>query len=98
MHRPTRFARDDIAIRIEPLADLTLAYHRRSGATLILSPESEAIMTALADGPADIGEILERLTSLFDRLEAEPGIDIERVIESRLTGLREAGLVYEIDA
>lgn len=49
-----------------PLDDLTLVYHRPAGATHLLAEPAPQILAALADGPAGIDALLDRLGSRYD--------------------------------
>ncbi|HEX8620569.1 MAG TPA: HPr-rel-A system PqqD family peptide chaperone [Allosphingosinicella sp.] len=72
------------------LEGLTLLYHRRSGLTHILAPPAPQILAALAAGPADAAQIVERIGAEFE-VEAE---DPAAAIAARLAELEAAGLVW----
>ena len=77
-------------VRTVELEGLTILYHRRSGLTHILAPPAPQILAALASGPADAGEIVERIGADFD-IEAD---DPAAAIAARLAELEAAGLVW----
>ena len=78
------------SVRTVELEGLTLLYHRRSGLTHILAPPAPQILAALAAGPADAGELVERVGEAFE-IEAE---DEAAAIGARLAELEAAGLVW----
>jgi PqqD family protein of HPr-rel-A system len=87
----SRFAADPPGtLRVVELEGLTLLYHRRSGLTHILAPPAPQILAALAAGPADAAEIVERIGADFE-LEAD---DQAAAIAARLAELEAAGLVW----
>ena len=77
-------------LRTVELEGLTLLYHGRSGLTHILAPPAPQILAALAAGPADAAEIVERIGAEFD-VEAD---DPAAAIAARLAELEAAGLVW----
>ena len=85
--------------RAAPPADLadpvaleafTLIYHRRSGATHLLSEPAPEILEVLAEGPADAATVAARLALRYG-LESEEAI--ETVLAERLAELAALGLV-----
>ena len=79
-------------LRIERLDDLTLVHHRLSGETHILSPEMEAIFTALPDGGARPQAVLATLKQRFADIDAGGG-DAEALVAARLAELETLGLI-----
>jgi PqqD family protein of HPr-rel-A system len=71
------------------LGGLTALFHLRSGMTHILAPPAPQILEILAEGPADIAEILLRLQ---DRFDLDPQEDMAGAVEARLAELEAAGL------
>ncbi|WP_157218740.1 HPr-rel-A system PqqD family peptide chaperone [Flavisphingomonas formosensis] len=83
---------DSPALRLTiELEGLTLVYHRPSGTTHVLGPPAPELLAALAEGPADIAEMVRRLQRLHD---LDGGGGIEPVIAARLEELEAAGLVH----
>ena len=77
-------------LRFVELDGLTLLYHCRSGLTHILAPPAPQILAALAEGPAQAAEIVERIGQDFE-VEAQ---DPAAAIAARLAELEAAGLVW----
>jgi PqqD family protein of HPr-rel-A system len=71
------------------LEGLFAIFHRPSGITHVLAPPAPEIIEALADAPANAGELLQRLSARFDIAEAES-------LEARLSELETAGLVWRL--
>lgn len=78
-------------LRFVELEGLTLLYHRRSGLTHILAPPAPQILEALAAGPADAADILERISARFEIEDEAAG-----ALSARLAELESAGLVWRI--
>lgn len=74
------------------LDGLSVLFHRPSGMTHIVAPPAPQILEALRLGPADIGELLGRLTAWYD-FEGDAAAD---AIEARLDELEQAGLVSRL--
>ncbi|QUT07009.1 HPr-rel-A system PqqD family peptide chaperone [Sphingobium phenoxybenzoativorans] len=80
-------------IIVQPLDDVTLIYHRRSGQThIVVSPVPE-ILAALAEGEADVPAILTRLARDYDL--DDPG-EARAGIAAHLDELVSLGLVTRI--
>lgn len=77
------------ALRIVPLDQLTLVFHRPAGAThLLAEPAPEILSTLQEDGPADAPVLLARMATRF---ELDPAA--HEGIAARLDELVEAGLI-----
>lgn len=86
------FAADPPALyRIVELEGLSALFHRRSGLTHILAPPAPQILEALAAGPADAADILERISARFEIEDEAAG-----ALAARLAELESAGLVWRI--
>ncbi|MBV7256811.1 HPr-rel-A system PqqD family peptide chaperone [Pacificimonas sp. WHA3] len=79
-------------LRVEPLEDLTLVFHRLSGETHILSPEMEMMFSHLPDAGIHPAGLLRTLETEYGAVEAEDG-DALAVISQRLEELAALGLV-----
>lgn len=73
------------ALKLVPLDDLTLAYHRPSGATHLLAEPAPQIVAALQDAPDDLAGLLAR----FDLCEDDAPALAERLDELVAAGLVE---------
>jgi len=86
----------DPHVRCRRLDDQLLAYHSGSGDTHLLTPFSDAILTALAVGPGE-----EAARSLAE-IRADPGVARfgagDREIADALWMLEEAGIVRVLEA
>ena len=71
------------------LDGLSVLYHAPSGMTHIVVAPAPEILAALRDGPADVPELLRRLSQRY----AFEGEEAEGAIHARLGELEEAGLV-----
>ena len=80
------------ALVIVPLDALTAVYHRPAGATHLLVEPAPEILSALAEGKADVATLLARLAERFE-LDA----DAHDAIVARLDELVAAGLVATRD-
>lgn len=76
-------------VRIVPLDDLTLIYHRPAGATHLLAEPAPEILAALGEGPADADELFARLASRFDLEPDARGGIVAHLDELVATGLVE---------
>ncbi len=73
------------------LGAIDALYHRRSGATHLVAAPVPQILEALAEGPADLARLWERLLARFDLDdEAEAG---RAALAERLAELIGLGLV-----
>jgi PqqD family protein of HPr-rel-A system len=72
------------------LDGFTLVFHRASGITHMLAAPAPELLEALAEGPAEAAELLERLAA---RHHIDDPAEAETVIAARLAELEEAGLV-----
>lgn len=75
-------------LRVVPLDDLTLVYHRASGITHVLAPPAPEIIDALAAAPLTLSGLLARLSDAFDLADADP-----QSLAARLDELVAAGLI-----
>lgn len=75
-------------LRVVPLDDLMLVYHRASGMTHLLAPPAPEILDALAAEPLTSAALLARLSDVFDLGDADP-----QALMVRLEELVAAGLV-----
>ncbi len=75
-------------LRVVPLDDLTLVYHRASGITHLLAPPAPEILDALAAEQLTSAALLARLSDEFDLGDADP-----QALLARLEELVAAGLV-----
>jgi len=76
------------ALRVVPLDELTLVYHRASGITHRLAPPAPEIMDALAAEALTVPALLALLMDAFDLGDADP-----QALVARLEELVAAGLV-----
>lgn len=75
-------------LRVLPLDDLTLVYHRASGITHLLAPPAPEIIDALAAEPMALPALLLRLSDEFDLADAD-----QQALAARLEELVAAGLI-----
>lgn len=75
-------------LRVLPLDDLTLVYHRASGITHLLAPPAPEIIDALAAEPMTLPALLSRLSDEFDLADAD-----QQALAARLEELVAAGLI-----
>jgi PqqD family protein of HPr-rel-A system len=68
------------------LDGLTAFYHRPSGMTHILAAPAPELLALLAEAPADLTELTERLSERFELQQPEG-------LQARLDELEAAGLV-----
>ena len=73
------------------LGAIDALYHRRSGATHLVAAPVPQILAMLAEGPADLTGLWERLTARFD-LDDPAGEGME-ALKDRLMELVSLGLV-----
>jgi PqqD family protein of HPr-rel-A system len=78
-------------LRIVPLDELTLVYHRASGITHIVDAPVPEILEALGDQPLTIDALLVRLAEQF-----ELGDGGTAALAARLDELAAAGLVERL--
>lgn len=83
-------AADPATLRMLALDALTLIYHRASGITHIVDAPAPEILGVLAE-PADLDEILARLSAEHDVIDADPA-----ALAARLDELVRAGLVERL--
>jgi PqqD family protein of HPr-rel-A system len=76
------------ALRIEPLDDFTLIFHRPSGLTHLVTAPVPEILAALGDGPLTRAALRERLSEAFDLVDGD-----EAALAARLDELAAIGLV-----
>ena len=77
-------------LRMVELDGLTACFHRTSGITHILAPPAPQILEALAERPATVAQVLERIG---ERFEVESGAAALEAVTARLAELEAAGLV-----
>jgi PqqD family protein of HPr-rel-A system len=75
-------------LRIVPLDELTLVYHRASGITHVVDSPVPEILDALGDEALGVDALLELLAERFDLTDADP-----LALAVRLDELVSAGLV-----
>ena len=80
---------DAEGLRTVVLEGLAVLFHPRSGQTHIVAPPAPEILSALADGDADLDGLLARLRERFEFDEVEG----RAAIAARLGELESAGLV-----
>jgi PqqD family protein of HPr-rel-A system len=77
------------ARRVVALDDgLVLVFHRPSASTHVVASPVPEILAALAEGPATIDALMDRLSASFDLADAAP-----EALISHLDSLEAAGLV-----
>ncbi|HEU4959797.1 MAG TPA: HPr-rel-A system PqqD family peptide chaperone [Sphingomonas sp.] len=76
------------ALRIVPLDDFTLVFHRPSGLTHLVAAPAPEILAALAEGPLTRDALLARLARTYDLADAAP-----EALDARLAELIAVGLV-----
>lgn len=76
-------------LRIVALDGLSVLYHAPSGMTHIVAAPAPEILEALQPGPADVAELMARLTARYE-LEDEA----TDIVALRLAELEQAGLVH----
>ena len=90
MAGPSYIADDESQIRKVELDGLTALFHVPSGMTHIVAPPAPQILEALAGRPADLKELVRRLSRNFDVDGAEGAL------AARLDELEAAGLVRRL--
>ncbi|MDP8913875.1 MAG: HPr-rel-A system PqqD family peptide chaperone [Pseudomonadota bacterium] len=90
MAGPSYIADDQSQIRKVELDGLTALFHVPSGMTHIVAPPAPQILEALAGRPADLRELVRRLSRNFDVDGAESAL------AARLDELEAAGLVSRL--
>jgi PqqD family protein of HPr-rel-A system len=86
-----RFVADALDARPAVAVDgLTILYHRPSGVTHVVASPVPELLAAIAEAPADAGEIVARLAAAHE-LAGEDAL--EAVVAARLEELEAAGLV-----
>jgi len=83
-------AADPATLRIVPLDELTLIYHRASGITHVVDAPVPEILEALSE-PLGVQELLTRLARDYELLDADP-----MALAARLDELAAAGLVERL--
>ncbi|MBB4641675.1 HPr-rel-A system PqqD family peptide chaperone [Rhizorhapis suberifaciens] len=86
-------AKDAADLVIRPLDELSLIYHRPSGITHIVASPVPEILGAMKDDDLDPGELLERLSQLY---EFGMHSDLPAVIHARLEELASLGLIERL--
>ena len=77
-------------LRIEPLDDFTLIFHRPSGLTHLITTPAPEILEALGQEPLTRSALLARLDGRFDLADASAEALDARLEELVATGLVEA--------
>ena len=90
MAGPTYIADDEGLVRKVELDGLTALFHVPSGMTHIVAPPAPQILEALAGTPADLEQLVRRLSLNFDVDGAESAL------AARLDELEAAGLVSRV--
>jgi PqqD family protein of HPr-rel-A system len=90
MAGPSYIADDESQIRKVELDGLTALFHVPSGMTHIVAPPAPQILEALAGSPADLTELVRRLSRNFDVDGADAAL------AARLDELEAAGLVSRL--
>ncbi len=84
-----RYARVPLAtLRIVPLDEMTLIYHRASGQTHVVAPPVPELIEVLDESPADVATLLARLAERFDLGDPDA-----LALAARLDELADIGLV-----
>jgi len=78
------------ALRIEPLDDFTLVFHRRSGLTHLVTAPAPEILAALQEGPLTRDALLARLAERYDLADGSTAALDARLGELVAVGLIEA--------
>ncbi|WP_374139237.1 MULTISPECIES: HPr-rel-A system PqqD family peptide chaperone [unclassified Sphingomonas] len=89
MDEPRYQSMSAASLRVVPLDDLTLIYHRASGMTHLLAPPAPEILDALAAAPLTSAALLARLADEFDLSDADPAALVARLDELVAAGLVE---------
>ena len=90
MAGPSYIADDESLVRKVELDGLTALFHVPSGMTHIVAPPAPQILEALAGRPADLKELVRRLSRNFDVDGAEGALG------ARLDELEAAGLIRRL--
>ena len=81
-------AADPATLRIVPLDELTLIYHRASGITHVVDAPVPEILEALAES-LSVDALLAKLAAEYDLLDADPAALAMRLDERAAAGLVE---------
>jgi PqqD family protein of HPr-rel-A system len=76
-------------LRIVPLDELTLIYHRASGITHVVDSPVPEILDALGEEALDVDALLARLSEQFELTDADPLALAVRLDELVAAGLAE---------
>ena len=76
------------ALRVVPLDEFSLVFHRPSGLTHLVTAPAPEILAALSEGPLTRDALLARLTETYDLADPAP-----EALDARLAELVAAGLV-----
>ena len=82
------------AMLIEPLDELTLIYHRRSGITHMVVEPVPQILMAMGKDALTLNQLLKRLSKDFDLGDA---VEAKAVLAARIDELVDLGLVAKLD-
>lgn len=95
MPRLIRFrAETDDGCIIEPLDELTLIYHRRSGITHMVVEPVPQILAAMGEDALTLDQLLVRLSDSFDLGDAA---NAKAAVAARIDELVDLGLVAKLD-
>lgn len=84
-----RYARVSLAtLKVVPLDEMTLIYHRASGQTHVVAPPVPELIEVLDESPADVATLLARLGDRFDLGDPDA-----LALAARLDELANIGLV-----
>ena len=84
-----RYARVPLStLRIVPLDEMTLIYHRASGQTHVVAQPVPALIEVMDEIPASIATLMARLSERFDLGDPD-----EAALAARLDELADIGLV-----
>lgn len=82
------------AMLVEPLDELTLIYHRRSGITHMVVEPVPQILAAMGEDALTLDQLLVRLSDSFDLGDAA---NAKAAVAARIDELVDLGLVAKLD-
>lgn len=84
-----RYARVPLStLRVVPLDEMTLIYHRASGQTHVVAPPVPELIEVMDEAPANVATLLARLAERFDLGDPDAA-----ALTARLEELVDIGLV-----
>lgn len=90
--KQNRYARVPLStLRIVPLDEMTLIYHRASGQTHVVASPAPELIEILDETPCDVATLLARLSDRFDLGDPDPA-----ALTARLDELADVGLVIAL--